>query len=148
MTRTTRRIAASIGLVFVMTLALVPAASARTPNYSWQMYRETNSSRVRHSVKRLDRAHRLTQAVTRHSRAMARRGDLFHSSGPRSYGVRCRTWGENVGYTSGDVDDLQRAFMHSPSHRSNVLNRRFRRVAVGSATDNRGRLWVTVFFCA
>jgi uncharacterized protein YkwD len=146
MRRTPRRLAAGVALA--LTLALVPAmAHARTPNYSWQMFRETNAARVRHSVARLDRAHRLTDEATRHSRAMARRGRLFHSSGPSRYGVRCWAWGENVGYTTGDVDDLQRAFMNSPAHRSHVLDRDFRRVAVGAATDDRGRLYVTLFFC-
>ena len=146
MTRTARRLATATAIA--LSLTLVPAAAqARTPNYSWQMYGETNAARVRHSVGRLARAHRLTDEATKHARAMARRGQLFHSSGPSRYGVRCWTWGENVGFTSGDVDDLQRAFMNSPSHRSNLLDRDFDRVAVGAATDDRGRLYVTLFFC-
>ena len=67
--------------------------------------------------------------------------------GPWHAGANSSTWGENVGFTSGDVDDLQRAFMNSPSHRSNLLDRDFDRVAVGAATDDRGRLYVTLFFC-
>lgn len=146
MTTTPRRLAATA--VLAVSLALVPAAAqARTPNYSWQMFRETNETRAHHSAGRLDRAHRLEWIATKHARSMARRGELFHSSGPSRYGVRCRTWGENIGYTSGDVEDLQRAFMASPTHRSHVLDRSFDRVAVGSATDDRGRLYVTLFFC-
>jgi uncharacterized protein YkwD len=146
MTTTPRRLAAAA--VLAVSLALVPAAAqARTPNYSWRMFRETNETRAHHSAGRLDRAHRLERIATKHARSMARRGELFHSSGPSRYGIRCRTWGENVGYTSGDVEDLQRAFMASPTHRSHVLDRSFDRVAVGSATDDRGRLYVTLFFC-
>jgi uncharacterized protein YkwD len=146
MTRTTRRMAAATALA--LALALVPAAAqARTPNYAWQMFHETNMSRARHSVGRLDRATRLTDVATKHARAMARRGELFHSSGPSRYGVRCWAWGENVGWTGGDVDDLQRAFMNSPSHRRHILDRGFDRVAVGAATNDRGHLFVTLFFC-
>jgi len=146
MTRTVRALATATAIA--LSLTLVPAiAQARTPNYAWQMYGETNAARARHSVGRLERAHRLTDEATKHARAMARRGRLFHSSGPSRYGVRCWAWGENVGYTSGDVDGLQRAFMNSPSHRSNLLDRDFDRVAVGAATDDRGRLYVTLFFC-
>ena len=36
--------------------------------------------------------------------------------------------------------------MQSPSHRSNILNRGFHRVAVGTYRDANGLLWVTVFF--
>jgi len=146
MTRTTRRMAAATAIA--LALALVPAAAqARTPNYAWQMFVETNASRARHSVGRLDRATRLTDVATKHARAMARRGELFHSSGPSRYGVRCWAWGENVGWTSKGADDLQRAFMNSPAHRANVLDRGFDRVAVGAATDDRGHLFVTLFFC-
>src|SRR5215210_5408470 len=134
MIRITRRMAAATAIAFA--LAFVPAAAqARTPNYAWQMFRETNTSRARHHVGRLDRATRLTDVATKHARAMARRGELFHSSGPSRYGVRCWAWGENVGWTSGDVDDLQRAFMKSPTHRIHILDRDFDRVAVGAATD-------------
>ncbi|HWC71313.1 MAG TPA: CAP domain-containing protein [Actinomycetota bacterium] len=147
MTGSLRRLAAVVAVG--VSLALVPAAShARTPNYAWKMYEKTNAARAHHHVARLERASRLTDEATRHARAMARRGTLFHSSGPSRYGVRCWTWGENVGWTSGNVGQLQRAFMNSPSHRRNVLNRTFKRVAVGAATDDRGRLYVVLFFCA
>jgi len=140
-------------------LALVPAAShaatlERTSKTqeraeaARKMYENTNAARVRHHMRRLARAHGLTDEATGHARAMARRGDLFHSSGPKRYGVRCWTWGENVGYTSGSIFKLHRAFMRSISHRRNVLNRSFKRVAVGAATDSRGRLFVTLFFCS
>ena len=144
--RTIRRLAALLAAAAILVLGPA-AAQARTPNYAWQMYRETNQSRVHHHAGRLDRAHSLSDEATKHARAMARRGTLFHTAGPSRYGVRCWVWGENVGYTSGDVDDLQRAFMHSPSHRSNILRRDFDRVAVGAATDDRGRLYVSLFFC-
>jgi uncharacterized protein YkwD len=146
MSRIARRLATATAVAVLLTL--VPtAAQAGTPNHSWQMFRETNATRARHSVGRLDRAHRLTDEATKHARAMARRGELFHTSGPTRYGVRCAAWGENVGRTSGDVEDLQHAFMNSPSHRGHVLDRNFDRVAIGSATDDRGRLYVALFFC-
>ena len=63
MTRTARRVATATALA--LALALVPAAAqARTPNYAWQMYHETNQSRVHHSMGRLARAYRLTEAAT------------------------------------------------------------------------------------
>jgi uncharacterized protein YkwD len=147
MTGTVRRLATLVAATVVLTLVPL-AANAGSPNYAWQMYRETNQARQRHHAGRLDRAYRLSDEATRHARSMARRGQLYHTSGPTRYGVRCWTWGENVGFTSGDVDDMQRAFMRSPSHRANVLSRNFDRVAVGAATDDRGRLYVSLFFCS
>jgi uncharacterized protein YkwD len=51
-----------------------------------------------------------------------------------------------VGVTSGTVASIQDAFMSSSGHRANILNRGFRRVAVGTYRDGDGFLWVTVFF--
>jgi uncharacterized protein YkwD len=79
---------------------------------------------------------------------MAREGDLFHTQNPASYyleGMSWSTWGENVGVTSGTVRDVHKAFMASPSHRSNVLGRGFRHIAIGAVRVD-GTLWVTVFF--
>ena len=41
--------------------------------------------------------------------------------------------------------DLQRAFMASPPTASNILDGRFRHVAIG-AVGSTAELWVTVFF--
>ena len=76
-------------------------------------------------------------------------GKLFHTHDPASYylkGVSWSTWGENVGVTGGSVADLQEAFMNSSPHRANIMNERFRRVALGTYRDDDGLLWVTVFF--
>jgi uncharacterized protein YkwD len=113
----------------------------------WAMYRATNMSRQRHGLRKVWLRRELQDLATRHSRAVARRGQLFHTSDPSPYlkGVRWHLWGENVGYTTGNVVDLQRAFMRSTTHRHNVLQRGFRHVAVG-AVRSHGKLWVTIFF--
>jgi uncharacterized protein YkwD len=90
----------------------------------------------------------MSALAERHSAEMAKRGYLFHTSNVSTYlrGVSWHAWGENVGYMrGGDVHILQKAFMHSPVHRENILNGAFRHVAVGTVYNN-GRLWVTVFF--
>ena len=78
---------------------------------------------------------------------MARRHRLFHTSNMdrvlRHWHVR--TWGENVGETPTTLRALQRAFMRSPLHRSNLLNRRFRHVGIGVVRAG-GKLWVTLDF--
>ena len=147
MIRIARRVAVVVAMATVATALLPAIAQARRPNYAWHMFVETNQSRARYHVGRLDRARRLSDEAERHARAMARKGALFHTSGPTRYGVRCSAWGENVGWSTGDTADLQRLFMHSAVHRSHVLDRRFRRVAVGAAKDDRGRLYVSLFFC-
>ena len=118
------------------------------PNYAWQLFRATNASRHRHGLRALARNRDASNAAARHSIRMARANRLFHSStmGPYLDGVgRWTSWGENIGWTSADVASLERAFMASAVHRSHILSRAFRHVAVG-AVMYRHKLWVTLVF--
>jgi uncharacterized protein YkwD len=116
---------------------------------SWKLFKATNESRKRFDVAALRLNRELSKIARRHSMAMARRGELFHTTSAEAaahlQGVDWHIWGENVGYTPQDVTSMQRAFMDSPPHRGNILNRQFRQVAVGSVRVD-GALWVTVFF--
>jgi uncharacterized protein YkwD len=141
----TARVLAAVA-VFLTIGMLAPVAQAGTPNYAWQLFRATNDSRDRHGVHALDRAHRMSKEAEAHSRAMARSKHLWHTQGPVRYDAHCYSWGENVGWTTGDVPDLEKAFMASAGHRQHILDRTFERVAVGAVRSN-GKLWVTVFFC-
>ena len=132
--------------VFLTIAILAPAAHAGEPNYAWQLFHATNDSRSSHGIKQLDRAHRMSKEAEAHSRAMARSKRLWHTAGPVRYGAHCYAWGENVGWTTGGIPDLEKAFMASAGHREHILDRTFRRAAVG-AVKIKGKLWVTVFFC-
>lgn len=140
-------IIAGLGLMIGL---LVPQAIA---DGGWlspraRMRIETNLSRRHHDVARVVINRQMSDLARRHSLAMSRRGELFHTTSPTSLyldGVRWHVWGENVGVTSGTVQSLQRAFMASYGHRRNVLDRSFRRVAIGAVRVD-GMLWVTVFF--
>ena len=126
-----------------------PPAGASTTGARAKLYRATNSSRTNHAVRRVDIHYRISKLVRRHSVAMARKGELFHTANAGTKyldGMRWRWWGENVGVTGGTIRGLERAFMDSPLHRANILNHDFRRVAVGTYRDDDGLLWVTVFF--
>jgi len=89
----------------------------------------------------------MSQVARRHSLAMSRASELFHTGDVGMYldGISWQTWGENVGFTPGDLESVQDAFMRSAPHRSNILNGGFRHVAIGAVRVN-GVLWVTVFF--
>lgn len=147
--RTLTRIALVAALMTALT-ALVPStATAATLTPRAKMYRVTNHTRTTHSIRRVSIHDRLSWLAKQHSIAMAKKGTLWHVANPGSYylkGISWSTWGENVGVTGGTVWDVQRAFMSSPPHRANILNNRFRRVAVGAHRDSRGLLWVTIFF--
>ena len=131
---------------------LLPSpASATTLTPRARMYHATNNSRVNNGVRRVDIHWQISKLARQHSIAMANRGSIFHTSssviqGTYLRGIDWSTWGENVGITTGSVSDIQQAFMQSPGHRANILNQRFRRVALGTYRDDDGYLWVTVFF--
>jgi uncharacterized protein YkwD len=149
----TRSAVALTALVATLTLGISAVGSApavaATGGPRSNMYRATNQTRTNHSVKKVDIHYRISKLVRRHSVAMARKGSLFHTGDPAGKyldGINWRTWGENVGVTGGTVGGLERAFMDSPPHRANILNRAFHRVAIGTHRDADGLLWVTVFF--
>lgn len=157
----------SIGIaaaVSVMLLSLAPATAVASrlavptgvrpsrlavSGDAWQMFKATNASRGRFDVPKLRLNRELSMIARRHSMAMSRSGELFHTADVDVYlnGIAWSTWGENVGYTSQDVTAMQQAFMDSPPHRGNILSREFREVAVGAVRVD-GTLWVTVFFYA
>ena len=95
---------------------------------------------------RLDRG--ASAVAVKHSEAMARRNPSSIRTTPTVYlsgAGRWSRWGENIGWTTGDIAGLQRAFMRSPVHREHILDGRFRHVAVGAVKDGK-KLWVTLFF--
>jgi uncharacterized protein YkwD len=137
--------------------ALAPSSAyAATLTPRARMYRATNSSRLNNEVRKVDIHYTISKLARRHSIKMANTpngsgglGKLFHTKNPATYylrGVPWSTWGENVGVTGGTIDGIEQAFMKSPDHRANILNRGFHRVAVGTYRDANGYLWVTVFF--
>jgi uncharacterized protein YkwD len=151
----------AVGAALLLTFAPI-SASARPPGVparhapravvgsdSWRLFKATNQSRGRFDVPNLRLNRELSVIARHHSMAMARRGELFHTTSGEAaahlQGVDWHIWGENVGYTPQDVTSIQEAFMGSPPHRSNILNRGFRQVAIGTVRVD-GTLWVTVFF--
>lgn len=114
---------------------------------TWNLLRATNESRERFELPKLRLNRELSMIARRHSMAMARGGELFHTGDVDVYlhAIGWHIWGENVGYTPWDVASVQRAFMDSPPHRTHILNRAFDEVAIGSVRMD-GTLWVTLFF--
>lgn len=81
-----------------------------------------------------------------HSRAMADRGYLFHTRNVPGLlaGRPWSAWGENIAEAK-TVTSTFRAWMASPEHRVNILDPRFRMIAIGIA-PKAGWLWSTTDF--
>jgi uncharacterized protein YkwD len=104
-----------------------------------------NVARAAQGLKPLCVDPRLTRAARSHSREMINRDYFSHSSyNGESVGNRLKRFGynrsiyaENIGGgsgTSGTSGSTFRRWMNSPSHKGNILDRRFRPVGVGTYT--------------
>jgi uncharacterized protein YkwD len=111
-----------------------------------EMLQLTNEDRADKDRDALKLDKELSNYATKHSRAMADAGYLYHSEDLTDVldGVDWSMGGENVGVSS-TLDDLQAAFMASKPHRKNILQEGFDHVALGVVKSD-GNLWVTVIF--
>lgn len=147
-----RRIASSIvlALTAVLVLGLMPprAHAEDSVGRRLQMLALTNRDRRAHERDVLGFAARLSRYAKEHSRAMARRGYLFHSdTADLQDALGSYRWsigGENVG-VGGSLEGLEDAFMASKDHRENILRPTYDHAAVGVVRED-GRIWVTVIF--
>lgn len=110
--------------------------------------RLTNEDRSAEGREELRLARELTRFATEHSREMARRGYIYHSTNQQLLGALSDSdWasaGENVG-VGGSLESLQDMFMASKAHRHNILERGFDHAAVGVVHAD-GSYWITVIF--
>lgn len=142
-----------VSLVFLLATALLatgivtdPARVGASEPPRGEMFRLTNGDREAKDRRALDLNAELSRYAKRHSRAMAERGELFHTKdlGAKLAGLDWSIGGENVG-VGPDLPDLESAFMGSPPHRKNILERGFYDVAIG-VVESGGSFWVTVIF--
>ena len=144
MTRTTADWRSSIAVATVAAL-LVPARAARRTRTTLADVPETNETRIRHIVGRLDRARLTDEAPATPERWPA--AGAVPLVGPEPLRGALLGLGRERG-----LDERRRrrpaAGLHGQPHAPQPRARPgLRAVAVGAATDDRGRLYVTVFFC-
>ena len=105
----------------------------------------TNADRTAHGLRPLATANDLQSLAQSRANEMARSGRLAHTT---SLGTKVSGWkrlGENVG-RGPNLRDIQTAFMASPSHRENILDRDFTQLGVGVTWDGREYFYVAVVF--
>ncbi len=118
----------------------------------------TNAERRAHGCRNLRKNPALSKAAQRHTTRMAdagRGGTLSHQlPGEASFGTRFtragyRGWtliGENVAKASATPAAVLDAWMHSPPHRANILECRYRHIGVGYAISENGTPYWTQDF--
>jgi uncharacterized protein YkwD len=122
----------------------VTAGSAGATTVESTFVGKLNHARAARGVHRLTvRSHLVTVARAQALR-MASRGVLYHNPRLTSEVRNWRWVGENVGY-GPDAATVHVAFMNSPGHRANLLDRDYTEVGVGVVVRN-GRVWVAEVF--
>ena len=101
-----------------------------------------NDTRVTALLPPLVLKDRLCERARKHSRRMAERGTVFHSS---VTSVLNGSVAENVG-VGNSLGDLHRQFLASPGHAQNILGS-YTRTGVGVVRSG-GRLWLTQIFAS
>lgn len=145
---------AAIAVSAAIVIGPLGSSPAGAETLRHRMLNLINHARTRaglHTLK-LDRG--LSTKASRHTRAMIRRNELFHTADVTHLlaGDHWTVFGENVG-CAGTVFRLHRDFMHSPDHRANILRRGFRHVGLGVIRTADGalcgpgnRVWATEDF--
>lgn len=108
-----------------------------------------NRQRARHGLPSLHSHRSLQRAATSYARQMVRAGFFDHVSPSGStmtqriartsylHGVRSWSIGENLGWGAGSSAtpaSMVSAWMRSPGHRANILDRGFREIGIGLAS--------------
>jgi hypothetical protein len=144
-----RKRSASITILLFLVCGLIGVdvrqASALTSVESC-FYRAINRERAHVGRPALILKDDLTTIARRHSRRMAADGTIYHNNNlgneiPGNWYAA----GENVGM-GPDCSSIHYAFMGSPGHRANIVDRDYNQVGVGVAFDEGGTVYVTEDF--
>lgn len=127
---------------------LAGAGAEQRDGRRMQMVSLTNQDREKHDRDALRFQAQISRYAKDHSRAMARKGYIYHSTEEQlRNALDGHDWaigGENVG-VGGTLDSLEQAFMASKLHRENILRKTYDHMAVGIVRAD-GSLWITVVF--
>jgi uncharacterized protein YkwD len=119
-----------------------PTAGASTVENSFTA--KLNHARTSRGIPALSLRPGLVRVARAQAERMASQDLLYHNPNLTSDVKNWRVVGENVGY-GPDAAAVHSAFMHSPEHKANILDRDYTQVGIGSVTVN-GRVWVAQVF--
>jgi uncharacterized protein YkwD len=127
-------------------VGLAPAAAHASSADNATVLEHLNALRAKHGLGGLTEIGPLMSLATGHSEQMAGKETIFHnpdltSEAPSNWEVL----GENVGM-GPSATAIDTAFDNSPEHFANEINSSYTEVGIGTATDSRGYLYITVDF--
>jgi uncharacterized protein YkwD len=130
--------------VALLATGAATASPAGATSTEASVTRKINAARAARGVHTLRVRSDLVAVARGQARRMASRNRLYHNPN-LSREVRNYRWaGENVGY-GPSVAAVHNAFMASPGHKHNLLDRDYTEVGVGAVWRN-GRVWIAQVF--
>ena len=142
------RVTALLTAIMIVVATLVTGAftaqSASATTVEDTFTAKLNYARVTRGIPRLHTRAILTAVAREQANRMADRNTLYHNPNLTTDVPNWRWVGENVGY-GPDAITIHVAFMQSPGHRANILDRDYTQVGVG-AVERDGRVWVAEVF--
>lgn len=139
-----RILTASAGCLIMA--AAVSCSAANQDTFS-RLLEGHNASRAEKGLEPLALDERLCAYAQRHAERMASKGHLVHSSMSSLAGVLGDgNVAENIAWGQNSEEEVCRAWMNSPGHRTNIMSKRYRKVGFGVKEDERGKkYWCAVF---
>ncbi|WP_206055689.1 CAP domain-containing protein [Nocardioides sp. GY 10127] len=135
------------GLTGGLTLVAPPAGAAVGDHYEQVARQRTNHARTSRGRVALKKQACVQRKAEKQARKMARTGTLEHQDlGPVMDDCGLTDAGENIAYGYANGRAVVRAWMHSPGHRANILNKRFRLLGMAAVKDDDGTWWACQVF--
>jgi uncharacterized protein YkwD len=149
-TKTLRGTLTILGML--LGLLAVPAGSAHAASpetaYAAAAFKATNKERTDRDRVALKQADCMQKYATRQAKKMANQQRIFHQAlDPIEKECNLSRAGENVGYGFPTGKSLVvDGWMKSPPHRANILNRKYRLMAIAARQASDGRWYACQLF--
>jgi hypothetical protein len=143
-TRRTTGWLVSAALLASTFVGLNAAPASATGSSTGSILSAVNSARAGVGRRPLSLRSDLSAVAYRWSQHMAATGTLAHNPSLTRQVSGWRWVGENVGY-GPDWSAVETAFMNSPAHRSNILDRDYSQIGIGVVIRG-DRVWITQVF--
>lgn len=130
---------------------IIPTVDKGTASFEEQVIKLTNSKRAENGLPPLKANWELSRVARYKSDDMAAKKYFSHTSPTygdpgkmiKNFGISYRTMGENIAMGQRTPQEVVNAWMNSPGHRANILNKAFTEIGVGFSQN--GYYWTQMF---
>lgn len=138
-------------LIYPGDIINIPVKDSAVSSYEKEVIRLVNIERQKNGLSPLSEDWQLSRVARYKSEDMRDRGYFSHTSPTygspfdmmKSFGISYRNAGENIAKGQSSPEAVVRAWMNSPGHRANILNKSFTHIGVGYAKQ--GHYWTQMF---